>query len=512
MSNLNANGVQLFGAFSMGGKNSVINYEGIHSFIVGQKITIEGFATSGFNVVGQLVTTASPGNFSLNNPIENFTADNPTGAFGMEIDGTIYNISSASVSENLVTYYYQPYNISAASVADGMVTYVCDNNFMIGQIISITGFSDNTTYNVNNAQVMSVTPTQFTIASMGTIGSTSNTGFAYPTLLVGQTVTITGLTNADSSDANYNNQSFNLSGVKIASVASDSFSVYNDSVYGTVTSGGFVTLNVEAFSYLDVRSDTTYLYKSIPEYIQNWDAKNNFQLASWLDGAMATLQPVDDWARDSENGIGWSLLFNAEYYRTLSSYNDLNNALTVLPWLAQFLGTRLPLIPQTTLYNSSFMNEIQYVQSVQPYINRWIDQIETFNSFERGTLLAFINSLSLFLAEMNNLSNPVPTDQIIVLERTNAINYPNVQYVLDPYSVVVLIPREYLLTGTYGNIYNIANTYNYYNTGTPSTSKYPYYDSIPQTIIASRPPSTSFFGQFLSVSVPAGINVNVLPI
>ena len=104
MSNLSANGVEIFGAFSMGGKNSVINYQGIHSFIVGQKITIEGFATSGFNVVGQIVTTVSPGNFSLNNPIENFTADNPTGVFGMEVDGTTYNIASASVSENLVTY------------------------------------------------------------------------------------------------------------------------------------------------------------------------------------------------------------------------------------------------------------------------------------------------------------------------------------------------------------------------------------------------------------------------
>jgi hypothetical protein len=63
-------------------------------------------------------------------------------------------------------------------------------------------------------------------------------------------------------------------------------------------------------------ADTNYLYSSIPQYIQDWDASNNYELLTWLDGVCSMVQPVDDFSRDSLLGVGWNLLFNYNYYNS----------------------------------------------------------------------------------------------------------------------------------------------------------------------------------------------------
>ena len=512
MSKIGTFGTRLFGANSMGGVNGVITYEGLHSFTQNQKVIIEGFKTPGFNVVGQKVTTIAERALT----VECFKTDDPNEAFGLENDGMMFRLASASIKtesesgvfhNGLVEYILEPYAITAASAMGGMVTYVCDNDLMMGQVISITGFSDNTTYNVNNAQIMSVTPTQFTVASMDTVGSTSDTGIVYPVLYEGQNLSISGFSQEDSI-----NESFNVSGVIIHSVEIDRFYVVSQLVTGTTNSGGTARLNVNAYAYLDVNPDTTYLYKNIPDYIQEWDSGNSFQLASWLDGCCSILQPIDNLVRDTKTDVGWSLLFDVNKYSKLTNLEELNNALAILPWFAQFVGTKLPIIPHNVLHTRNIVSDLRFVQFVQPYIDKWINQIKYFNSFERGTVSSFIHSLALFLTEMNNLSTVIPIEQLQVLERTNVVWNPTLQYVSDPYSILVLVPRQYLLTGTYGNIYVISNNYYYYNTGDPTTSRYPYYNNIPATIVASEPSPTTFFGEFLKTSIPAGIKVNVLPI
>ena len=156
------------------------------------------------------------------------------------------------------------------------------------------------------------------------------------------------------------------------------------------------------------RPDTLTLYSSVPEYIQDWDAQNGYSLLSWVDGAFAMLQPIDELVRDGydNNGIGYSLLFNYLYYYSgtlqgvssqgLADVADVNQALTVLPWFAQFVGTELPQIPTSALFSQDIVN------AIQPYVNNWIELIVSANSFERGTPSSVLNSLASFLTNLNN--------------------------------------------------------------------------------------------------------------
>lgn len=174
-------------------------------------------------------------------------------------------------------------------------------------------------------------------------------------------------------------------------------------------------------------NDTLTLYSSVPQYIQDWDESNNYQLLSWLDGVCSMLQPLDNLVRDGydNNGVGYSLLFNYLYYYSgnlkgqnssgLANIEDVNQALIVLPWLAQFVGTELPQIPNTVLAPKTVLTNYNIVSAIQPYINNWIELIVYSNSFQRGTPSSILYSLAGFLTNLNNFQN-----QTIVVSNPSA--------------------------------------------------------------------------------------------
>ena len=65
----------------------------------------------------------------------------------------------------------QTYDITAIAAAGGIITYTCNNNFVIGQHVTITGASS-TAFNLTNAVVATASSTNFTVVSSAT-GSTS---------------------------------------------------------------------------------------------------------------------------------------------------------------------------------------------------------------------------------------------------------------------------------------------------------------------------------------------------
>jgi len=337
--------------------------------------------------------------------------------------------------------------------------------------------------------------------------------------------------------------------------------------------------------------DTTVLYESIPEYIQEWDAGNNYQLFSWLNGACSMLQPLDNWARDNgdNQGIGWSLLFDYYYYYSgtlngrhctgLKDMRDVIQAFSTLPWLAQFVGVRLPQIP----YEVLTVDESIFVQIVQPYINDWVERIVLINAFERGTVNSFLTFLSKFFINQNGynnntvyLANPTSTAgsgltsgsitysyslaygsmvigdyldtygfsdknfngtnllitaintgaqtitvksedvktgsltdtgfgtqsvlpvDLLILEQTNVVYTPSVQYVYDPYAVVMLISSKYFLPNSYSSIFTSSNPYSYY------ISLYAAYSEYPNTVETIKP--------YINITLPGGLVCTVLSV
>ena len=235
-----------------------------------------------------------------------------------------------------------------------------------------------------------------------------------------------------------------------------------------------------------VQADTTYLYQSIPQYIQDWDAANGYALLYWLDGICSTVQFVDDYARDDliNDRVGWSSLFDYSLYENIdpSDKKGLAKALQVLPWLAQFVGTSLP---QTS--NSPTPADV----------DNWITQLTTFNGFQRGSVGAFLELFALYLSNAN--STTVTVSQFVVLEKTKVLYNPTLAYVGDPYSIVILVPNNLIPSTSYEVIEAALSVDNY----STFTSKYTYYSSIPNAIAAVQ--------AFVNQSTPAGLFVTILP-
>lgn len=244
-----------------------------------------------------------------------------------------------------------------------------------------------------------------------------------------------------------------------------------------------------------VQSDTTHLYESIPEYIQDWDASNGYQLLLWLDGICTMLQNVDDWSRDdlTNNLVGWARLFDYNLYYNATSMNIVRQALMVLPWFAQFTGTKLSQIPPISIPDTD--TDAQAAGRYSPYINNWITQITSVNGFERGTLTSFVNSLATYLE--NKSGTVVSADSFQILEKTNVISNGSNVFVTDPYSIIALVPSALVPNNTYFDVY-MSDTYANYQT------TYVKYSGVPNTVLSIQ--------NFANHYAPAGLSVTVLPI
>ena len=244
-----------------------------------------------------------------------------------------------------------------------------------------------------------------------------------------------------------------------------------------------------------VQSDTTHLYQSIPDYIQDWDSDNGYQLLLWLDGICTMLQTTDDWSRDdlTNDLVGWAKLFDYSLYYNPTSMETVRQALAVLPWFAQFTGTRLSQIPQIVIPET--YTDAQAAALYVPYINNWITQITSVNGFERGTLNSFLNSLATYLGNM--AGTVVSANSFQVLEKTNVLSNGTNTYITDPYSIVVLVPSSLIANSTYGSAY-MSGTYASY------LSLYTTYAGIPNTVASVQ--------NFANYYAPAGLSVTVLSI
>lgn len=328
-------------------------------------------------------------------------------------------------------------------------------------------------------------------------------------------------------------------------------------------------------------SATLQLWTNIPDYIQEWDGSNGYQMLSWLNGLCTMLQTIDDYTRDtptvlitdvsgdgttvtyygrndfsanqivtvldvnpqvynvtnvpitavasdgswfsvassatatwqgggiaySPNAVGWSKLFNYDLYQDAATIDQVNTALIVLPWLAQFVGCRLNQIPYSVFIDSQGNpnSPTAVVTNIRPYINAWIVQITTFNGFQRGSLSAFLNLFAIYISNINsnnpNVTLPFKASQLQILERT-AIGNGTDRYVYDPYSIVMLVPYAYVPNMTYAGIYDISSitgvpTYNYSH-----YSMYTYYYDIPTTLVGLQ--------SFANVNSPAGLSITVV--
>ena len=260
-------------------------------------------------------------------------------------------------------------------------------------------------------------------------------------------------------------------------------------------------------------NDAEWLYASLPQYIQDFDATNGYQLTQWINGITSMLSPVDDFARDDNDGgtVGWSLLFNYYYYYSgtlngvvcsgLQNLEDVQQALVVLPWLAQCVGTRLPQIPYGVL-NESYQGNA-FEKAIQPYINSWVNQIVNFNGFQRGSLSAilaefaqFLNVINLTIGNSAYSTPPITSQTITVVEQVATAASPSSVYRQDPYCLTFMVPAKWIPSGSYSTVLNPSNTYSY------------YYPSI-YALYSNYPNAYALAAAFLALIVPAGLQVTL---
>jgi len=247
-----------------------------------------------------------------------------------------------------------------------------------------------------------------------------------------------------------------------------------------------------------VQTDTTYFYQSVPQYIQDWDADNGYAFLLWLDGICSMIQNVDDFARDDLiNGrVGWSDLFDYSIYENIDTSKPdwqatFAQALQVLPWLAQFVGTSLPQMPN-----------LPTPESRVAAVNNWITQLTTFNGFQRGSVSAFLELFALYLTNINPTGATVTTSQFVVLEKTKVAYNPTLAYVTDPYSLVILVPANLIPNTSYAVIEATLAARFGHDGYDNYTSAYGNYAAIPNAITSVQ--------TFVNQNAPAGLLVTIL--
>ena len=282
----------------------------------------------------------------------------------------------------------------------------------------------------------------------------------------GRLVTITGCSPSQ----------FNIVLGPVIATNTSSFAVLNplpfDNAY---VSGGQVTYS----------PTVSRIYGSVPDFIQQADAANNYLLYKWIFAMVATIDATDSLVRDNVNymiiqdnatlgiqpAVGWSQIL------------DINRCPTyALPWLAQFIGVQL----KTT---SSL--------SLSAQRTAWMSDITTKSSFNRGTRASLI-------AELVNVANPqlasnnqLTIQQVICMEQ---IQYKNAFYSYADYYVTLLIPNIKIPLASYADVENgngrnvnplVPDTYDNFKT------IYPQYNNIPDGL--------DYLTEILNAAKPAGL-------
>lgn len=188
----------------------------------------------------------------------------------------------------------------------------------------------------------------------------------------------------------------------------------------------------ETFTGPDVADDTWELWGYLPEFLQISDQNNGYPFLLWLNGICSQLQIIDDLCRDTEQGIGWSVVMDVGRCPNFA-----------LPWLAQFVGVNIPgNIMGTTPQQDTAMRQA----------------ILAKNSFARGSVLGIVNGILAILGSGASVR---------IIER-----WP------DPYSLTIQYTDE---NGqlTYGEL---AIQYPWYSSagGSPNVSTaFPFYNDFP---------------------------------
>jgi len=149
--------------------NGITYYSVNKGFSFGESVSVTGFSTTAFNTSG-FVTAISNNTFQIDSVLGAGTT--ATGIATVS-PSNLYALPSTSTSS--VT--------SASSIANFSVTYSCNNSFVAGQVVTVTGFTTTATaYNLTGVAIASATPTTFTVSTPYVTFSGSATATARATV------------------------------------------------------------------------------------------------------------------------------------------------------------------------------------------------------------------------------------------------------------------------------------------------------------------------------------------
>jgi hypothetical protein len=182
--------------------------------------------------------------------------------------------------------------------------------------------------------------------------------------------------------------------------------------------------------------NTSHLYHSVPQFIQDNDATNGYPLLGWISSFALLLTDLDVLMRDNYGNVtapGWSQIL------------DVNRCPDyALPWLGQLLGVRLQYNPNQT--------NAQMVAS-------WKSAIQGHAGFQRGTVASiksFVASTLTGLWQSSGSTTTVSSSEIIVLERTqttaDSLTGIRTSYTVEPYHLTVLAPTNKIPLLSYANL------------------------------------------------------------
>jgi hypothetical protein len=242
------------------GASGTITYTATNTFTAGQIVSVTGLGTASgtsLNIANMIIASATSSQFTVTNATV----------------GTSSGTGTATVASPIA-----PVTVTAASGSGTVITYTATNTFVPGQIVTVTGLTTTTgaTLNIAGMIIATASSTQFTVnnttvgtaaatqtgtatilantaATVNTAALTANTSsILYTTsaahgFIVGQTITITGLSGT-------NNALANLANVTIVTVPSTTtFTVsvpFSTSAIALTSQSGTATSYNAVYSYV----------------------------------------------------------------------------------------------------------------------------------------------------------------------------------------------------------------------------------------------------------------------
>ena len=251
--------------------------------------------------------------------------------------------------------------------------------------------------------------------------------------------------------------------------------------------------------------NTDAIYSTVPQFIQDKDAANGYTLYNFIFSNCAPLDLLDNLIRDNIGVNGQVDITNYGGAPGWSQIIDINRCPNyALPWLAQFVGTKLN-------YTVTDNNRADAVANILGH-----------SIWARGTVASLINILIQVVNKTVVTYNPsivaITSDQVIVLEKKLATaplsgNKIKNNYSNEEYALTFLIPSTYFTSLNYTGFLNViggeSSTYstanNYINNtlGGPGNN---HYSNLTQDVSIS---SSSVYQTYLYRHRPAGVKILV---